>query len=62
MRDNYKAFFTANPNLNCLVNNRIVLGNKVIDHELISTDKANFSAVAIYEVAGDKIVKVTFLR
>ena len=62
MRDNYGSFFTANPELKCMIKNRIVLGNKVIDQEIISMKNSKFSALAIYEVEGDKIVKVTFLR
>ncbi|MBT8183446.1 MAG: nuclear transport factor 2 family protein, partial [Eudoraea sp.] len=62
MYKSYASFFKDSPDLNCEIMNRMVIGNKVIDEELISTNGSTFSAVAIYEIENDKIAKVTFLR
>jgi hypothetical protein len=62
MRGGYSDFFKSTPDLNCTIKNRIIIGNKVIDEEYLTVNGVNFSAVAIYEVENDKIVKVTFLR
>ena len=62
MRKGYEGFFETTPDLHCEIKKRIVVGNKVIDEEYITANGSNFSAVAIYEVANGKIVKVTFLR
>lgn len=62
MREQYADFFRNTPDLHCEIKNRIVIGNKVIDEEYITTNGTNFSAVAIYEVENGKIAKVTFLR
>lgn len=64
MKQGYESFFKANPKLHCALLNRIVLGNTVIDHELI-TGLANgnsFKAVAIYKIENDAIAKVYFIR
>lgn len=62
MRQGYANFFETTPDLNCEIKNRMVISNKVIDEEYITANNTQFSAVAIYEVAGGKIVKVTFIR
>ena len=62
MRSGYSDFFKSTPDLNCTIKNRIIIGNKVIDEEYLTVNGINFSAVAIYEVENDKIVKVTFLQ
>lgn len=62
IRKGYAGFFESTPNLNCEIKNRIIIGNKVIDEEYITSNGNNFSAVAIYEVENGKISKVTFLR
>jgi len=45
------------------IKNRIVIGNKVIDHEYVTGLKKNeaVKAVAIYEVENDLIIRVWFL-
>jgi len=58
-------FYAANrfnlPRLHAEVVNRIVLGNKVIDHERITGLQAEpVEAVAVYEVADDLIQRVWF--
>ena len=62
MREHYADYFNNTLDLHCEIKNRIVIGNKVIDEEYITSNGKNFSAVAIYEVANGKIAKVTFLR
>ena len=62
MRKGYTGFFESTPDLHCEIKNRIVIGNKVIDEEYITSNGNNFSAVAVYEVENGKIAKVTFLR
>lgn len=60
----YDALFKASPNLNSRIVNRTVFDNKVIDHELITgrngkTERTEM--VLIYEVANEKIIRVTVL-
>ncbi len=62
MRIQYAGFFEGAPDLHCEIQKRIVLGNRVIDHELVTANGQKFTAVAIYEVENGKIVKVTFIR
>tara|TARA_R110002074_G_scaffold161480_3_gene319280 strand:- start:426 stop:1949 length:1524 start_codon:yes stop_codon:yes gene_type:complete len=62
MRISYTDYFESTVDLNCVVKNRIVIGNKVIDQEYITANGNSFSAVAIYEVANGKIAKVTFIN
>nr|WP_299389153.1 nuclear transport factor 2 family protein [Allomuricauda sp.] len=62
MQESYKAFFEKTPNLQCKIQNRIVIGNKVIDHELVTVKDGSINAVAIYEVENGKITRVTFIR
>lgn len=62
MRKSYAGFFEATPDLHCEIRNRIIIGNTVIDEEYLTVNGKHFSAVAIYEVEGEKIAKVTFLR
>ena len=62
MRARYQKSF-ANPNVRADIVRRIVLGQTVIDHERITAPpaKGQLEAVAIYEVADGKIVRVTFV-
>lgn len=62
LRDSYTDFFKRAKDLNCTINNRIVVGNKVIDEEVVSIGNAKFKAVAIYEIDNNLIKKVTFIR
>ncbi|NAY90574.1 steroid delta-isomerase [Muricauda sp. JGD-17] len=62
MRERYGSFFENTPDLHCEIKNRIVMGNKVIDEELVMVNGSYINAVAIYEVDNGEIVKVTFLR
>ena len=61
MRAKYGTFFEDTPNLHCQIKNRMVIGNMVIDEELVTANDRQFSAVAIYEVDHGKIKKVTFI-
>ena len=63
MRARYSALFEANPNNHAALLSRLVKGNVVIDHEHV-TGRANgveSEAIAMYEVDGEKIVKVWFV-
>ncbi len=63
MRKNYQ-FIEQTPDLHCELVNRIVEGNTVIDHELVtvSKDKPTFNAVAIYKIKDGKIAAVYFIQ
>lgn len=61
MKNSYKGFFESTPDLHCKILYRIVTGNKVIDHELVTANGSTFKAVAVYEVENGLISKVTFL-
>jgi hypothetical protein len=64
-RQFYKDLFDASPNLHSTILKRISFDNKVIDHESIvgrrGTDEA-LEIVAIYEVKGHEIFRVTVVR
>jgi imidazolonepropionase-like amidohydrolase len=62
MRKTYAGMFAGVKNLYCEIENRIVLGNKVIDKEKVRAGTQTFRALAIYEVENGKIKKVTFMR
>ena len=58
----YSTFFDNTPDLHCEIQNRIVIGNKVIDHESVTVNGRIIEAIAIYEVENGEIVKVTFIQ
>lgn len=61
----FKPFFKASPDLHSKILKRMVLGNKVIDHEYITGANRNpeaFQVIVIYEVVNDKIAKMTMVR
>lgn len=64
MRERYRQRF-ADPILHCTIANRIVIGNKVIDHERIRRTwpegPGTWEAVAIYEVRGALVQRVWFI-
>jgi len=62
MREGYAGYFENTPDLHCEIKKRIVIGNKVIDHEYITSNGRNFSAIAVYEVKNGLIAKVTFIQ
>ncbi|MBL7723927.1 MAG: amidohydrolase family protein [Chitinophagaceae bacterium] len=62
MRKGYEGFFKNVTNLYCEIEKRIVIGNKIIDHEKVRAGTQTLRAVAIYEVENGKIKKVTFIQ
>jgi imidazolonepropionase-like amidohydrolase len=63
MRPRYAKRFAENPQLKCTVTKRVVHGDWVVDHELITgvEERPRARAVAIYEVTGGLIRNVWFL-
>ncbi|WP_318309008.1 nuclear transport factor 2 family protein [Flagellimonas crocea] len=62
LKKQYGPFFENTPDLQAKIKNRIVIGNKVIDHEMVTANSMEFKAVAIYEVESGEITKVTFIK
>ena len=64
MYNNYKGFFESTPKLHCELVNRIVLGNIVIDQEMVTGLNSGevLETIAIYTVADGLIQKVQFLQ
>lgn len=62
LKSRYKERFQAS-DLHAVITNRIVIGNKVIDHEEVTGILKDqiVKAVAIYEVDGSLIKKVSFI-
>lgn len=61
----YSALFQNSPKLHSTILTRTLLGDKVIDHESITGRNGNeavLELVLIYEVANEKIVKVTVIK
>lgn len=60
----YDALFKASPNLKSTIVNRTIFENKIIDHERITGRNGktvSTELVLIYEVANEKIVRITVL-
>jgi hypothetical protein len=62
LRTTYGKLFANEPGLKVKIARRIVQGDYVIDQEEVSTGRREFKAVAIYQVKGDKITEVRFMR
>jgi imidazolonepropionase-like amidohydrolase len=62
MRKNYKELFRQAPNLFCQTENRIAMGNIIIDKEKVRAARETIHASAIYEIQNGKIRKVTFIQ
>jgi imidazolonepropionase-like amidohydrolase len=62
MKKSYEDFFKNVTNLYCEIENRIVIGNKIIDKEKVRAGKNINHAVAVYEIESGKIKKVTFIH
>ena len=59
LREVYRARFSS-PGLHAEIVNRIVIGNKVIDHErVVGIEKNPVEAVAVYEVV-DGLIRVVW--
>lgn len=62
LRETYADFFDRTPGLQAKIKNRILIGNKVIDHEEVLINGQTINAIAIYEVNDGKIQKVWFIQ
>ncbi len=62
LKESYKSWFDRVDNLKAKVVSRIVVGNKVIDKEIVKANNQTFEAIAIYEVENGLISKVTFIQ
>lgn len=65
VRNIYTKLFENSPKLHSTILKRIVIGNKVIDHESITGRNGNsevLELVLIYEVNKGKINKITVIR
>lgn len=62
LKKQYSLFFENTPDLKGEIKKRIVIGNKVIDQELVVANGMEFKAIAIYEVENGTITKVTFIK
>lgn len=62
MREVYSEMFDTIKELHCEIKKRIIINNKVIDHEFVKFDDGFSNVVAIYEIKNYKISKVTFVR
>jgi imidazolonepropionase-like amidohydrolase len=60
MRKAYQ-FITKTPGLHCEIQERIVQGNIIIDHERVQFGKEVAQAIAVYHIENDKIKKVYFI-
>lgn len=63
MAEIYGRMFVRTPDLHCHLVHRMVMGNTVIDQELvtINKDQPPMRAIAIYKIANKKIVEVYFI-
>lgn len=64
MKNRYEQMFLETPDLHCLLLNRMVQGNTVIDQELVTRKKGEpaTNAIAIYKVSDNCIQEVYFIR
>tara|TARA_R110002072_G_scaffold256701_6_gene415535 strand:+ start:5759 stop:6169 length:411 start_codon:yes stop_codon:yes gene_type:complete len=65
VKEVYNALFQKSPQLHSTILKRIVIGNKVIDHEsIVGRNGSNevLELVLIYEVTNEQITKITVIR
>ncbi|HWO76256.1 MAG TPA: nuclear transport factor 2 family protein [Bacillus sp. (in: firmicutes)] len=64
MRERYEALFKNNPNQHAKLLTRMAKGNIVIDHEYVTgrTNEIEVTAIAMYEIKGNKIGRVWFVK
>ena len=62
MWEQYATLFENTPDLFAEIENRTIIGNKVIDKEKVTINGNTIYAVAIYEVENGLIKTVTFLK
>ena len=60
--DLFAELFTQSPDLHCEIANRIIIGNIIIDEEIISDKTDSHKALVIYEVEKGKIFRMTTFR
>jgi len=65
LRKSFTEFFSKAPNLNSEIQNRVVMGNKVIDHEKVTGYSSNpediLLVIAIYTVESGFISEMRFI-
>jgi len=61
-RARYEGLFKRAANLNGEIKNQIIVGNKVINDEVVTIGASTFRSVAIYEISNNQIERVTFIR
>ena len=62
IEERYAALFKQYPNNRCTLLGRMVEGNSVIDHELITGREKELRIIAIYEVKQGLITRCWFIR
>jgi hypothetical protein len=64
LRERYGALLATHPDNRARVVNRMLLGNRVVDHEMVDRGGGGerFEVIAIYTIIGDKIARVDFLK
>ncbi|KAB8154009.1 steroid delta-isomerase [Kordia sp. TARA_039_SRF] len=64
LKELFGNLFKNNPNLYCYIENRIVSGNIIIDHEKVQFRKGQpiMEFIVMYKVKKGKIAEVTFLK
>lgn len=64
MREVYAAKFAESPHLHAHLVGRLIMGSTVIDQEHVTglPEGRTVNAIAIYEIVGEHIAKVTFIR
>lgn len=63
-RERYAAVFRDQPNVHAALTGRLVLSRFVVDQERLTggDDGSPQEALAVYEVAGDRIVRMWFIE
>jgi len=62
MRDSYSSMFASIDDLYAEIENRSIIGNKVIDKEKVTVNGKTIYTVAIYEIENGLIKSVTFMQ
>lgn len=63
MRAGYEAFFSQNPDLLCVVLQRMVMNDVVIDYERITglSDGKDLNSIAIFKIENGKVSQIYFI-
>jgi hypothetical protein len=59
--DAYRGWFAANPDLHAEIVGRLVVGDVVVDQELVRTAQGAISAIVAYELRGGRIATMARL-